>query len=80
MPDKESARLTLVVEFVLPVDLLLVCVHELFPAVPVLPLGGSEVTQLALTVIPAITVVELCHCGRRCWRAVRAWCRPGDEA
>ncbi|AIQ89333.1 hypothetical protein MCBMB27_00914 [Methylobacterium phyllosphaerae] len=78
MHTAESARLTLAIELVLPIDLLLGCLHELFPHLAWLPLGGSHLAQLALIIIPTIAVVELFHCGRRCYQAIRAWWRTGD--
>ena len=70
-----ASRIELSVQLALSLEVGLVCVHAMVPALVGLPLGGGEIEQLALVIVSPVAMVETCHWGRRCWRAVRTWWR-----
>jgi hypothetical protein len=71
--DQITNRIELAVQLALPIELALVCVHAAIPALIFLPLGGSDIAQVALIMAPPVVVVEVCHWGRHCWRAAKGW-------
>jgi hypothetical protein len=62
-------RIELAVQVALPVELGMVCVHALFPGLAFLPLGGSEIAQVALV------IAEIFHWGRLVWEEAKRWWR-----
>ena len=70
-----AGRIELSVQFALSLEVGLVCLHAILPALAGLPLGGGEIEQLAMVIVPPLAMVETCYWGRRCWRAVGTWWR-----
>ncbi|KIU26448.1 hypothetical protein SR39_31600 [Methylobacterium radiotolerans] len=68
-------RIELAVQVALPVELGMVCVHALFPGLAFLPLGGSEIAQVALVIVPALVIAEIFHWGRLVWEEAKRWWR-----